>query len=114
MDFGQVAWFLPYAVLSIPVIAIITGHQQKLAEIKAKATGGLSAEVSAQLKEIKEELASLRETTTKFDMAFDGALTRLEDRMDVVETHIAAAAGTRRGVDATPAPAVARSAGHSQ
>ena len=81
----HLALMIPITALSIPIVAILTGHFRKMAEIKARMTGGLSEEVRAELSEIKSQLTNLRDTTTKFDMAFDAALSRLEERMDRVE-----------------------------
>ena len=85
MDPEQIAVFIPIVALMIPITAIITGHLRKMAEIKARMASGLSAEVRAELTEIKSQLMSLRDTTTKFDMTFDAALSRLEERVERVE-----------------------------
>lgn len=73
---------------AIPITAMVTYHQRKLAEIKARMSGTNSDEVKNQLSAIRNEVASLRETTTKFDMSFDAAITRLEDRVDRVEDQV--------------------------
>ena len=66
-------------------LKVVLGHLSKMADLKAKAgTGGEN--VSRQLAEMQNELKALRETTTRFDVSFDAALTRLEDRMNSVET----------------------------
>ena len=41
--------------------------------------------MEAELTALRNEVASLRDTTTRFDMSFDAAITRLEDRVDRVE-----------------------------
>ena len=104
----HLALLIPITALCIPIVAIITSHQRKLAEIKARMTSGLSAEVRAELNEIKEQLASLRETTTRFDMAFDAALTRLESRMDDVDARTASlrSAGSGNSVGAEEAATI--------
>lgn len=76
---------IPLFALLIPIVAILTAHQRKLAEIRAKGASGLSAEVRAELGELKSQITALRDTTTKFDMSFDAAVTRLENRLDRVE-----------------------------
>lgn len=85
MDPEIIAVFIPIVALTIPVVAIITSHQRKMAEIKARMTQGLSSEIRDHLNEIKNEITHLRETTTKFDLSFDAAVTRLEERVDRVE-----------------------------
>lgn len=87
MDFGQtlVAVVGTVMVFGIPISAIWTTHYRKLAEIKARQQGDVSAETRAQLSAIREEMAALRDTTTKFDMSFDAALSRLEQRVDRID-----------------------------
>ncbi len=88
--------------LSIPIVAIITSHLREMAKIKAQQGNQLSEEVRAELREMKSQLAELRETTMKFDLSFDAALSRLEDRMDRVEQRqsVAARAGEEARVAA--------------
>ncbi|MBC8104308.1 MAG: hypothetical protein H7Z41_17165 [Cytophagales bacterium] len=78
--------------MSIPIIAIITSHQRKMAEIKARsgnignALGGpLLNEIKNELVSLRGEVAALRDTTTRFDMSFDSAISRLEQRVDRIE-----------------------------
>ncbi len=80
---------VPCAVFAIPLVAIITSHQRKLAEIKAKMGVGSNAaelnEVKSELSTLRREVASLRDTTTTFDMSFDAAISRLEQRVDRID-----------------------------
>jgi division protein CdvB (Snf7/Vps24/ESCRT-III family) len=80
-------------VFAVPIIAIITSHQRKLAEIKARmgmgsdtaAASTIKSEISSlrvELNSLRNEVASLRDTTTTFDMSFDAAISRLEQRVD--------------------------------
>lgn len=85
--------FIPVTALLIPIAAIVTGHFQKMAEIKARAGTNLSAEVRAELGALRDQIELLRDTTSKFDLSFDAALTRLEGRMDSVETRVDAPVG---------------------
>lgn len=106
-DPGQIAVFIPIVALMIPITAIITSHLQKVADIKARAGASISAEVRAELNAIKEELQNLRDTTTKFDMAFDGALDRMEQRMDAAQmpaVHTAEYPTPRRDMSAETTP----------
>jgi hypothetical protein len=73
------------AVFGIPISAIWRSHLHKMAELKAKQGSQLSPNVQAELSALRAEVAELRETTTRFDMSFDAALTRLEDRVDKTE-----------------------------
>lgn len=42
----------------------------------------LTGDAASRLKMLEEEMTSLRDTTTQFDMSFDAALERLERRVD--------------------------------
>lgn len=79
------------AVFAVPVTAIITSHQRKLAEIKARMGIGTDSlalnEVKSELGALRREVSSLRDTTTTFDMSFDGAISRLEQRVDRIESN---------------------------
>ena len=94
------ALMIPIIGISIPVVAIVTSYRLKLEEIKARAKNGLSDEVRAELSEMKRQLADLRETTTKFDMSFDAALSRMEERLERVEERQGVPAAAASG-DAT-------------
>ena len=85
--------------VSIPIVALITSHLREMAKIKARQGTELSAEVRAELNEIKQHLSELREMTTKFDLSFDTALTRLEERVERVEQR-QSAASSRAGEEA--------------
>ena len=72
-------------VLMTPVLIVrmILKHREKLTAMRYRQEGapGLIEEVSA----LRQELAQLRETTGKFDMSFDAALERLEERVVSLE-----------------------------
>ena len=82
---------VPCMALTIPLVAIFVKSQQKIAEMKIQMGVGAGTE-SAALNEVKNEIqalrrevASLRDTTTAFDMSFDAAISRLETRVDRIE-----------------------------
>ena len=102
MDPAQVAVFIPIVALCIPISAIITAHLREMARIKVRGASGLSNEVRAELNEMKSQLAALRDTTTKFDMTFDAALERLEQRVDRVEERQASPSSIRASAAAEP------------
>ncbi len=66
-------------------LKVILGHIAKMAEIRAK-NGWGGENVAQQLAQMQTELKALRETTTRFDVSFDAALTRLEERVQSAET----------------------------
>lgn len=78
----------------VMIVRMILNHREKLTAMKYRQDGapGLVEEVAA----LRREVAALRETTTKFDMSFDAAVSRLEDRVQVLESG-------RRGSGTAPA-----------
>lgn len=82
----HLALMIPIFALSIPIVAIISSHLQRIAKIKAEAGSNLSQALREELDAIKREIVALRDTSTKFDMSFDAALTSLEQRMERVES----------------------------
>lgn len=88
-DAGQMALMIPMIAVFIPIAAIIAKHRERLEEIRSRGREtktvmgdeSLRAEVSA----LKEQMMALRDTTTKFDLSFDGALDTMEARMKRME-----------------------------
>ncbi len=85
MDHGTIALFIPIVAMLIPITALVSKHFKDMAEIDARKGSSASAEVKEQLSAIRNEIAELRDTTTRFDMSFDAAITRLEQRVDNIE-----------------------------
>lgn len=88
------ALLIPLFALSIPIVAIVTAHLREMAKIKAHQGSQLSEEVRSEMREMKAQLAELRDTTTKFDLSFDAALTQIEERVERVEVRQSASART--------------------
>ncbi len=70
----------------IPITGMVTYHQRKMAEIKARMGGVEATEIKEQVTAMRKDMAELRDTATRFDVSFDAAITRLEQRMDRAET----------------------------
>ena len=72
-------------VFSIPIVAILSEHKRKMLEMKLKVgnqgDSGLRAEVDA----LREEVRSLRDTSMQYDLSFDTALQRMEQRVERME-----------------------------
>jgi hypothetical protein len=73
------------AVLLSPVMIVrqVLGHREKMSALRNRQEGAPG--VVAEIRALREEMATLRETTTRFDMSFDAALARVEDRLTKVE-----------------------------
>ncbi|MEI6431799.1 MAG: hypothetical protein WCP07_06435 [bacterium] len=94
---GTVALMTP-----VWIIKNILAHREKMARIKQGIEGGVNGLTPEEVDSLRRELAVLRETTTRFDMSFDAALSRVEERLDSLETQQAAqnedAIAAQRGV----------------
>jgi hypothetical protein len=63
----------------------------KAERIRAEASagrraGGSEDAVLAEIKALKQQMADMQNTSHQFDMSFDAALTRLEERVSRLET----------------------------
>jgi polyhydroxyalkanoate synthesis regulator phasin len=67
----------------VMIVRMILKHREKLIAMQHRQEGapGLVEEVAA----LRREVAALRETTTKFDVSFDAAVCRLEERVQTLE-----------------------------
>ena len=74
-------------MFGIPIVAIITGHQRKMAEMKFKG-GGAEGNVIKEIHELKQQFSELRDTTTRYDLSFDAALQRIESRVGHLESRV--------------------------
>ena len=90
-------------------IMVYFKHKIRLEEIKAQRRGSDVSTLEA-LRELRREVQALRDTSTKFDVAFDAALSRLEERVERVEARtITTTAAVRTGVAEDVTAAVNRS-----
>ena len=82
-----IALVVVIGIFGTPVIAVLASHFRQMAEIKSRSPQG-NPTVIADLEEIKQQMAALRDTTTRYDMSFDTALQRLESRMSNMEERL--------------------------
>ncbi len=75
-------------IFGIPIVAILSGHHQKVLELKLKLKQGTSQDVANELKDLRQQIVDLRDTTTRYDLSFDAALQRLESRMGSIEQRV--------------------------
>jgi hypothetical protein len=76
------------AVFGIPIVAILTSHQQKMAKLRSESHQGADGRVLEELQSLKQQMAELRDTTTRYDMSFDAALQRIESRVGSIEGRV--------------------------
>lgn len=65
------------------IVRLVLRHREKLTALQNKVNG--SPALIEELAAMRQELSALRETTTRFDMSFDAALSRVENRLHSVE-----------------------------
>ena len=76
------------AIICIFGIPVWTHHQRKMMEMKLKMSQSGDANVLAEMKNLRDQLAELRDTTTRYDMSFDAALQRIESRVGHLEGRV--------------------------
>jgi hypothetical protein len=90
-------------VLLIPLTAIVcifgipvwSHHQRKMLELRLKMGKNVDANVLAEIKSLREQMAEMRDTTTRYDMSFDAALQRIESRVGHLEGRMSAVESTQ-------------------
>jgi len=67
----------------VMIVRTVLNHREKMAALRNRQEGapGVVEEMAA----LRRDMAALRETTTRFDMSFDAALSRVEDRLGTLE-----------------------------
>lgn len=78
-------------------LVILAGNKAKIDRMRAEreimqqslAPRGESS--SAELQALKQQVSEMQNTSHQFDISFDAALSRLEERVNRVETKVAAA-----------------------
>ncbi len=73
---------------SIPLTLIGTYHHRKMMEIQLRLKNQGSEGVKTAVEELRQEMRQLRETTMQYDLSFDTALQRMEQRMDSLERRV--------------------------
>lgn len=69
----------------IPVSVIWTHHRRKMLELQLRLRQDGDSGVRAALEALRQEVRMLKETTTEYDISFDNALQRMEQRVDNLE-----------------------------
>ena len=72
-------------VFGIPLSAIWTSHRRKILEMKLQLKNQGDTGVHAELEALRQEVRSLRDTSMQYDLSFDTALQRMEQRVERME-----------------------------
>ncbi len=72
-------------IFGSPMIAIWTGHQRKMLEMRLQLQNQGDAGLRAEVEALRQEIRALRDTSMQYDLSFDTALQRLEKRVEGVE-----------------------------
>ena len=72
----------------IPISAIWTTHKRKVLEMQMsiKQQGGV--EVQGAINALREEVRQLRDTSMSYDISFDSAMQRMENRVENLERRV--------------------------
>lgn len=70
--------------LIIGVVSIATKAWQRVVATQTQAQHG-NQELADEIKGLRREVAQLRDTTTRYDLAFDTALQRMDSRVEHME-----------------------------
>jgi len=91
MDEHVVALFAIFCIfgipLSIPLLKIWTKHQKEMLEMRLRlqqSDGNVNTEIQA----LRQEILALRETSMQYDLSFDAAMQRLEQRVARTEQNM--------------------------
>jgi hypothetical protein len=68
--------------------------EQEIRRLKVQQTQGSgNSDTLRAIEDLRKEVSELRDTTTRFDMSFDAAISHLEQRMDGLERRKTTATG---------------------
>ena len=88
MPTEALALLIPIFALCIPIVAIIAQHRHKIEEMRLRAGAQSDSNLASELRDLKNQMAELRDTTTRYDMSFDSALQRIESRVGNLENRV--------------------------
>src|SRR5262245_41546216 len=75
---------------SIPIYALWSDHSRQMMKLKLQLQNQGDANLRASVEALQQEVRALRETSTQYDLSFDAALQRMEQRMENVERRVQA------------------------
>src|SRR5438132_8565719 len=78
-----------FAVFSIPIFAMWTHHRRKVLEMQLQLRNQNNSGSTSDLEALRQEVRALRDTTMQYDLSFDTALQRMEQRVEGIERRVA-------------------------
>src|SRR5260221_642919 len=69
----------------IPLSIIWTHHKRKVLELQLRLRNEGGSSVHMEVEALRQEVRNLRETTMQYDLSFDTALQRMEQRVESLE-----------------------------
>lgn len=82
------AIFAMMCVFGIPISAIWTSHRRQVLELQLKLKNQGGVEVQGAINALREEVKQLRDTSMSYDISFDSALQRMENRVENLERRV--------------------------
>jgi hypothetical protein len=79
---------IPIVALMIPIVAIWTGHQRKMLEMRLMLQQGAQGANSAETERLRQEFQMLRESLTAHAMSVDENMKVLASRVSNVENRL--------------------------
>lgn len=77
------ALLIPITIFMIPIIAILTGHQRKMAEIVHRNQGNANPQTLAETAQMREEMRQLRELMNQQTIAIDNLRDEFRGRSNI-------------------------------
>ena len=72
-------------IFGATVSGIWASHRRKALELQLRLRGEGSGNVRAEMEALQQEMRTLRDTTMQYDLSFDTALQRIEQRVENIE-----------------------------
>ena len=69
-------------------LPVILHFKKDFMKMKMQQGQNVDSKLLEELQALKHQIAELRDTTTRYDMSFDSALQRLENRMTHMESQV--------------------------
>lgn len=74
--------------LGIPLSAIWTSHRREMIKMQMQMQSQGDANLRASIEALRDEVRDLKDTTMQYDLSFDNALQRMEQRMEGLERRV--------------------------